>query len=1348
MENITRVVMVMVVALGALLSGAASGVSSEYEVEGVQNKYYKMSTSVSRVMNVHVSYSIETVERDGNLYDNIKLDEGGVEAGEHGEEVPFINYIFKTNVPITLMDVDMGPGRIIPLRPVPYVLPFIIGSPHEVIHPSWKGSEGITYRNDWNLILISNADGSYQYSLKIRPVEYAGGKMKIHDSISIYYNTREDPRMETWLPKTGKPTGDIKYLIITHEDLRDGLVPLAEWKNQKGLFSSLYTTKDIDTMYDSGDLASKMRKLVQEMEAVYDLDYLLLAGDYDKVPTRNTYNENPAYQYGEPSSFASDGYFACVDSGTTWNKDGDGRFGETGELDDAIPDLAVGRLAINNKTVMSEKIKELIDREKSPVLSANGLVPVYMGGDNRQVPGESPDIMDHFWNTYGNDVFDSRETIYYDGSGTMSFSKPSFARVIDDKHQFLGYFSHGQFDSIPNLFSRDDVGSFSGNGSAGVMFSMACLTGWFDRPTGGMISGTGDCFGESITEEPEAGLVGYIGATRLAVGSCDDVYSADAPGLQEDYYRAVRMVMKSDLEPTAGDIYRETVTRFSSSFYPFPSGPNDGGTRTFMEYNLLGEPDATVFTEEPTELFLEYEVSMDRSGVDAIVRDGNGSPVVNVTVAVSIYDELGVSSITDVDGKVSITIPPSNGGKATITAYRRGDIPDQSEFDLPDELAPTGILRVDPSEPDGNNGYYISPPVISILGDEAVTCEYRWDNKEAIIISQGEALSSSEGNHTLHYRVMDEAGHYSPWYIRNISVDTVPPMIDHSVSPIIPDGNNGFYVTEPEVSLISDEPVFEAQYSIDGKTRRPVTSAIKVQEGDHHIEYWAKDIAGNTANGNLTIKVDPTYPSSGILLSHLPDGESGYYITPPTLELYSLDPVAEVEYSWDGDKWERYLDPITVDEGINELRYRSRDPAGNIENEQSRIFLVDTVAPGLEVEMRPESAGGLDDHYIEKPKISAVSDDGAISYQMVEMGENISWSSGGAHLSGDLEVPDGYWTVQFRAEDLAGHQVFSDTIDLKVDTEAPDFFWQVSPQEPPTPSGWYIHHPSVSVSTNHSDAVIQYRDNDGDWKDYSNPIGIPEGIHRIDLRAYDRAGNEVFESLPPIKVDLDDPWVSITNLQNGSRFGPEDIELFWDGGDRTSETIFGFKLDDGPWSEFDKESSVILQGLENGGHSISVSIVDESGRKSMACRTFRIDRTLPEVVEASPSGTGNAINSRIEITFSEEMDRSTVVLEVNGIECNPDWIGNMISYFFPGGLEYGTTYHIEVIGSDTIGNEMEPFSSDFTTISVMVEAVPDQEPQSKGLPFIPIIGGAALLFLLIGAGITLILIRKGLKKGD
>ena len=73
-----------------------------------------------------------------------------------------------------------------------------------------------------------------------------------------------------------------------------------------------------------------------KLEAEHDLEYLLIVGDWDKVPTRLTRNSYFQSAMGEPSTFASDLYFACVDQGATWNLDGDSYYGEDGDLDGKV----------------------------------------------------------------------------------------------------------------------------------------------------------------------------------------------------------------------------------------------------------------------------------------------------------------------------------------------------------------------------------------------------------------------------------------------------------------------------------------------------------------------------------------------------------------------------------------------------------------------------------------------------------------------------------------------------------------------------------------------------------------------------------------------------------------------------------------------------------------------------------------------------------------------------------------------------------------------------------------------------------------------------------------------------
>ena len=109
------------------------------------------------------------------------------------------------------------------------------------------------------------------------------------------------------------------------------------------------------------------------------------------------------------------------------------------------------------------------------------------------------------------------------------------------------------------------------------------------------------------------------------------------------------------------------------------------------------------------------------------------------------------------------------------------------------------------------------------------------------------------------------------------------------------DGLNGYYMSEPKVRLMSEELLIDGRYCIDSSIMIDYKGPITVADGEHSIDLWARDLAGNQATTNVSLKVDTTLPSSGILLSHLPDGENGYYITPPIVELYNDDDEAVME---------------------------------------------------------------------------------------------------------------------------------------------------------------------------------------------------------------------------------------------------------------------------------------------------------------------------------------------------------------------------------------------------------------------------------------------------------------------
>lgn len=1295
---------------------------------------------------IELEHYISHTMIEGTAHREILLMEGGISRAEGGYRIPF--YSRMLSVPGTIFDIDVrfeDPSTF-DIPAAPWTTPSIIGQRSE-IDPEWDPNSHLKNVQSYELIDLGrrSPNGDRLYSLRLYPLRFQGdGSSILHSKVLISID--HAPLNPGAFNAERKPFGPIEYLIITHEDLEDELIPFAEWKSQKGLFTRILTTEHIGSAYEGADLAMKMRNCVMDMEQRYDLDYLLIVGDYDKVPTRYTYNDYAYTAYGEPGYYATDGYFACVDAGTTWNKDNDANYAEPGEIDDPVPDMAVARLAINSPSVLRSVLSDLIQRDKELPYSSHNNVPIYMVGNPNPNPGDPVDVMDHFWDTYGEDVFDDRETMHYDGTGTMSFSKSSVKMVMDDRHQFMGYFSHGTPTGIPNLYDRSDVSDLSGNGHAGVFFAMACSTGWFDKPGTGANYFTGDCLAEALTETPGKGVAGYIGSSRLAVGHIDTAYSGDAPGLMEDYWRGVGEAMNGNLNSTSGDIYRYAITRFASNFHPFPGGASDGSLRTYLEYNLLGEPDAPLIIKEPEQLSLTFDLSPDLTYVKARVKDSGGSPVEGVTVTISRLGELGISALTDIQGDVNISIPPSNGGNISITAYRRGDLPSTSYFELPDELPPIAILEISPEAPDGLNGYYKTTPDLFIGADEEVEVEYILDGQGSVFCPGNEAIPLHDGEHELAYRVKDLAGHRSDWDTISVKIDTTPPELRIDTDPHLPDGQDGWFKTTPALSLNANEEIFDVGLSIDDGFWTGYTQDIYLDDGVTKVAIQARDVAGNWNTTSRILKIDSTAPVSSLFVSHSPDGLNGYYVTAPMIELRAHDPNSpQLEYRWDGGEWNVYQDPFEAPEGIHALGYRARDAPGNVEEWRTEEFKVDTVGPSIGIDIDPEDTNGLNGYYISSPMVNATWSEGTLLYALREEGYEVSWPLHGRDWTGPIKIPEGNWTLLLKCQDEAGNEIVSGPHFFSVDLAPPSLNISFWPEMPDGRNGWYVTIPSITAKAGAEDDLFYRTLPEEDWTKYKETLFIEAQNTRLEFKARDRAGNENVVQAPPIRYDPEPPWVSITSPSSGDVLGGGRVLLTWTGGDNVMNgTTYWLRSDADEFVPLGYALSHNLSGLSDGKHHVILRAIDDAGNHAESWVIFNVDSTPPTVSAYAPVGDAVDELSDISVTFSEAMDRDSVVFEIEGVSGTVRWSLNEAVFTPSDPLLKGTTYNITVRGRDLYGNELAPFSWEFTTLEE-----PEVPVEDKDTP-LGLIAAAAISSIMVLAAISalFLLIQRRRRKYD
>jgi hypothetical protein len=112
------------------------------------------------------------------------------------------------------------------------------------------------------------------------------------------------------------------------------------------------------------------------------------------------------------------------------------------------------------------------------------------------------------------------------------------------------------------------------------------------------------------------------------------------------------------------------------------------------------------------------------------------------------------------------------------------------------------------------------------------------------------------------------------------------------------------------------------------------------------------------------------------------------------------------------------------------------------------------------------------------------------------------------------------------------------------------------------------------------------------------------------------------------------------------------------------------------------------------------------------------------------------------VRFSEGMDQDSVMIEVDGAEGALEWEGNTLIFIPNGGLEYGTEYEVTISGSDKFGNGMDVFTHSFSTFTIVVDDVVDDEPVKEGMGPVPIIIGAVAISLLSGIAAPFLIMRK------
>ncbi len=318
----------------------------------------------------------------------------------------------------------------------------------------------------------------------------------------------------------------------------------------------------------------------------------------------------------------------------------------------------------------------------------------------------------------------------------------------------------------------------------------------------------------------------------------------------------------------------------------------------------------------------------------------------------------------------------------------------------------------------GLNGWCIAPATLSAAGTDAVSgidassaaCNYDGLGWNPSPITLG-----TDGNHNAICRISDLAGHSTTSPNMNIKVDQTDPTLSYNIPA--PDGANGWRVSATTVTASGTDAtsgLWDAAIRLDGGAWQ-LNSAPVTTEGNHSVDLRTRDNAGNENTATGAVKIDLTDPTSAITRTGT-TGVNGWYVSTVTANPTGTDAVSGVdklEIQADAGAWQPSL---TLTDGVYNLAARTTDLAGHTATSPMLETKVDANPPVLA--MIANGTQGDNGWWVSPLTIFSQASDATSGLKTVEGKLNTgAWTTGTSVVVAD----NGESTVQFRAEDVAGH---------------------------------------------------------------------------------------------------------------------------------------------------------------------------------------------------------------------------------------------------------------------------------------------------------------------------------------
>jgi len=508
---------------------------------------------------------------------------------------------------------------------------------------------------------------------------------------------------------------NVDYLIITGEDMVETLEPLAEWKSQKGLRTIIMSVDDISKDFSGVDIQEKIKNCINDLYIYNQTTWVLLAGDFDTVPTREAYS--PEYYLADGDTVSCDYYYSDLDH--DWDSNDDGLWGSDADDKDYIAEVYVGRLSTSIDTEMEKLVQNIIEYETDPDVGPWMTSALYAGAmlvfnseyndsgiidfgecDSNRNHNFMADRLPENWTSIlmAEDEGLKNSSYYYDlplnqsslqeqinnGFSTgmiVGHGNPlKMVRVLfETDHDEDGRFDYTSdpydynnpghdidVDSAPPLISTDIILNPINN-RLGMYYLGGCSVGTFDYEVDslseyflktaaiGVIAGSQVVWGEDQWTERDHG--GWY-SDGLSTRFWEQLFTYNQPGKAFSYAKADYVADRESLGEDADN----------KTYYP------DWEQKVLKQFNLLGDPEVNLWQTIPEALNITQIQSDSIETMKYVVSSTNGT-MSGISVTSVRGTELMWKGLSDENGEVEVPFSEEEMKFMSITATENQYIP-------------------------------------------------------------------------------------------------------------------------------------------------------------------------------------------------------------------------------------------------------------------------------------------------------------------------------------------------------------------------------------------------------------------------------------------------------------------------------------------------------------------------------------------------------------------------------------------------------------------------------------------------------------------------------------------------